>query len=99
MSDDYKARNIKESKIELRKQVRIDKNREVRFERNWKRFNFDWKNDKRIILLNSEDTHIKTMPVCRDGLVHCSHTLGLHTHSTLGGLSIWSGWKQGNDRI
>ena len=63
VTEDFKKTYISDKGIELRKQVKVIKNREIRFEKNCKKFNFNWKNDKRIIIIESDDKHIKTNPV------------------------------------
>ena len=63
LSEAFKKANISEKGIELRKHVKIIKNKEISFERNYKKFKLNWRNDKCKIDLASDDLHIKTNPV------------------------------------
>ena len=60
LSEAFKKANIdKEKGIELRKHVKIIKNKEISFERNYKKFRLNWRNDKRVIDVASKNFNFR----------------------------------------
>ena len=58
-----KKKYVNDKGIQQKIRMDIIKNKQINIIENRKKFNWKWKNDKRVIIVDSDSKHIKTNPV------------------------------------